>query len=118
MKTLILILSTSALFAQQTYKVAATPKTVVIGAYTAGVPPVVKCKSGDTVEIQTVSGSANRLESQGAKGVQQELRDINEQVKERGPGGHILTGPVYIEGAEPGDVLEERIKKITLAVLY
>ena len=61
-----------------------------------------KCKSGDTVEIQTVSGTANRLETQGAKGVQQELRDINEQVKERGPGGHILTGPVFIEGAEPG----------------
>jgi acetamidase/formamidase len=118
MKTFILILSASCLFGQQTYKVAATPKTVVIGAYTAGVPPVVKCKSGDTVEIQTVSGSANRLESQGAKGVQQELRDINEQVKERGPGGHILTGPVFVEGAEPGDVLEIRIKKITIDVPY
>jgi acetamidase/formamidase len=118
MKTIILILTASSLFAQQTYKVAATPKTVVIGAYTAGVPPVVKCKSGDTVEIQTVSGAANRLESQGAKGVQQELRDINEQVKERGPGGHILTGPVFVEGAEPGDVLEVRIKKITLDVPY
>jgi acetamidase/formamidase len=118
MKTFILILGAGSLLAQQTYKVAATPKTVVIGAYTAGVPPVVKCKSGDTVEIQTVSGAAARLESQGAKGIQQELRDINEQVKERGPGGHILTGPVYVEGAEPGDVLEVRIKKITLDVPY
>jgi acetamidase/formamidase len=118
MKTIAFILSTSALFAQQTYKVAATPKTVVIGAYTADVPPVVKCKSGDTVEIQTVSGTASRLEAQGAKGVQQELRDINEQVKERGPGGHILTGPIFVEGAEPGDVLEVRIKKITLDVPY
>jgi acetamidase/formamidase len=118
MKTLIFSLTASALFAQQTYKVAASPKTVVIGAYTAGVPPVIKVKSGDTVEIQTVSGTASRLESQGAKGVQQELRDINEQVKERGPGGHILTGPVYIEGAEPGDVLEVRIRKITLDVPY
>jgi acetamidase/formamidase len=118
MKIILPFVIATSLFAQQTYKVAATPKTVVIGAYTAGVPPVIKVKSGDTVEIQTVSGMASRLESQGAKGVQQALRDINEQVKERGPGGHILTGPVFIEGAEPGDVLEVRIKKIDLDVPY
>ena len=33
---------------------------------------------------------------------------------DKGPGGHILTGPIYIEGAEPGDVLEVRILKIEL----
>ncbi len=37
---------------------------------------------------------------------------------ERGPGGHILTGAVYIEEAEPGDVLEVRIEKITLDVPF
>jgi len=36
----------------------------------------------------------------------------------RGPGGHILTGPVYVEGAEPGDVLEVRILSIALAIDY
>ncbi len=36
----------------------------------------------------------------------------------KGPGGHILTGPIYVEGAEPGDVLEVRIKTIRLAIPY
>ena len=33
-------------------------------------------------------------------------------------GGHILTGPIYVEGAEPGDTLEVRIQKIKLAIPY
>ena len=37
---------------------------------------------------------------------------------DRGPGGHILTGPIAIEGAEPGDTLEVRILKIDLAIPY
>src|SRR6185369_7158051 len=37
---------------------------------------------------------------------------------ERGPGGHILTGPIFIEGAEPGDTLEVRVLKIDLAIPY
>jgi acetamidase/formamidase len=36
----------------------------------------------------------------------------------RGPGGHILTGPVYVEGAEPGDALEVKILFIDLAIDY
>ena len=103
---------------QNVYKVAATPKTVVIGYYSSGATPAIKVKSGDTVEIQTVSGNAARLEAQGAKGIPQALRDINEQVTDRGPGGHILTGPVYIDGAEVGDVLEVRILKIELAAPF
>jgi acetamidase/formamidase len=116
MKTIVLLLSTSALLAQQTYKVAASSKTVVIGAYTAGVEPAIKIKSGDTVEIQTVTPSCRA--AVGKYGMQPELKEINEGVKERGPGGHILTGPIFIEGAEPGNVLEVRIKKITLDVPY
>jgi acetamidase/formamidase len=50
--------------------------------------------------------------------VEQSLRDILTEVKDRGPGGHILTGPIYVEGAEPGDVLEVRIKAIKLAIPY
>ena len=40
------------------------------------------------------------------------------EVTNKGPGGHILNGPVYVEGAEPGDTLEVRIKKIDLAIPY
>ena len=36
----------------------------------------------------------------------------------RGPGGHILTGPVFVDGAEPGDALEVKILSIDLAIPY
>jgi len=41
-----------------------------------------------------------------------------DQVKDKGPGGHILTGPIYIEDAQPGDVLEVTILAIKLAIPY
>jgi acetamidase/formamidase len=48
------------------------------------------------------------------------LKAITEQVprEKRGPGGHILTGPVFVEGAEPGDALEVKILSIDLAIPY
>ena len=53
-----------------------------------------------------------------AEEVEPALRDVVNEVKDKGPGGHILTGPIYIEGAEPGDTLEVRIKEIKLAIPY
>jgi acetamidase/formamidase len=100
---------------------AATPKTVAWGYYDAKALPVLHVKSGDTVVIDTLlTNSPTRLEQAGVKPdqVEKSLRDIYEQVKEHGPGGHILTGPIYIEEAEPGDVLEVRIQKIQLAIPY
>ena len=46
------------------------------------------------------------------------LREIYAKVTEKGPGGHILTGPIFINGAEPGDVLGVRILKVQLATPY
>ena len=46
------------------------------------------------------------------------LRAVYREVTGKGPGGHILTGPVYGEGAEPGDTLEVRIGSIRLAIPY
>ena len=54
----------------------------------------------------------------GLDDVEQSLRTVFDQVHDRGPGGHILTGPVAIEGAEPGDTLEIDILKIDLAIPY
>jgi acetamidase/formamidase len=45
-------------------------------------------------------------------------RAIFRDVKDRGPGFHILTGPIFVKGAMPGDVLEVRIQEIDLAVGY
>src|SRR4030088_2510741 len=123
---LALLLLTSEAFAQQPtakpqYSLKPTPKTIAWGYYDATTPPVLRVKSGDTVEIQTlITSSPKRLEGAGlpADQVEQSLRDIYDQVKDKGPGGHILTGPIYIENAQPGDVLEVRILKIRLAIPY
>ena len=99
----------------------ATPKTVTWGRYDASTPPVLRINSGDTVEVHTLLTSVpSRLEAAGVPPDQVEpsLREIVSEVKDRGPGGHILTGPIYVEGAEPGDVLEVRILSIDLAIPY
>jgi acetamidase/formamidase len=106
---------------QQTYKLKPTPKTVAWGYYDASTPPALRIKSGDTVEVQSlITSSPARLEGAGVppEQVEQSLRDIHKEVTNKGPGGHILTGPIYIEGAESGDVLEVRIKDIRLAIPY
>jgi acetamidase/formamidase len=103
------------------YSLKPTPKTVAWGYYDASTPPVLRIKSGDTVEIQTlITSSPKRLEGAGvpADQVEQSLRDIYDQVKDKGPGGHILTGPIYIEDTQPGDVLEVRIAAVRLAIPY
>lgn len=103
------------------YQLKPTPKTITWGYYAASAQPVLRVHSGDTVEIQTlITSSPKRLEDAGVPPgqVEQSLRDIFDQVKDKGPGGHILTGPVYVEGAEPGDVLEVRIESIRLAIPY
>src|SRR5229473_2828440 len=107
--------------AQATHTLKPTPKTIAWGYYDASAPPVLRVKSGDSVEIQTlITSSPKRLEGAGvaADQVEQSLRDIYDQVKEKGPGGHILTGPIYIEDAQPGDVLEVRIVSMRLAIPY
>jgi acetamidase/formamidase len=98
-----------------------TPKTVAWGYYAATTPPALRIKSGDTVEVQTlITSTPPRLEGAGVKPDQVEpsLREIFTTVTDKGPGGHILTGPIYIEGAEAGDVLEVRIQSIKLAIPY
>lgn len=103
------------------YQLKPTPKTVAWGYYDAKTPPALRIKSGDTVEMQTlVTASRERYESAGLwpDRVEPAFREIYDQVMDRGPGPHILTGPVYVEGAEPGDVLEVRIQKIQLAIPY
>src|SRR6266496_5668624 len=53
-----------------------------------------------------------------AEEIEAELKAIYAEVQDKGPGGHILTGPIFVEGAEPGDVLEVRILKIKLSIPY
>ena len=106
-----------------TYEIQASPKTVAWGHYDATDKPVLTVRSGDTVVIHTLlTNSPTGLEQAGVApaAVEPELRAVFDGVpaSARGPGGHILTGPVAIEGAEPGDTLEVRIERIDLAIPY
>ena len=106
--------------AEHTVKV--TPQNIAWGYYWSAAKPVLTVRSGDTVEIQTVSGNPELLEKSGAPPdqIQPVLRTLYKEIPEaqRGPGRHLLTGPVAIEGAEPGDVLEVRIREIRMDVPY
>jgi acetamidase/formamidase len=114
------LLVVSPLPAQTTHTLLATPTTVAWGYYDFHAKPVLTVHSGDTVIMQTAStcGAPARLESEGVSkaDIPTWLDDIYTKVPKeaRGPGGHILTGPVAIAEAEPGDTLEVRIVKIKL----
>src|ERR1700733_10872287 len=98
----------------------ATPSTVIWGYYSAQAEPVLTVHSGDTVRVQELStgGCNDRLEEEGvaAADIPSYNADIYREVKDKGPGGHILTGPVEIAEADPGDVLEIDILKIDIDV--
>src|SRR5260370_37129915 len=97
----------------------ATSKTVSWGHY-GGEKAALTVKSGDTVKIQTLStcGPSDRLVARGIKA--EDIPAYNDEVYKnypaahKGPGGHILTGPVALEEAEPGDVLEVQILKVDI----
>jgi acetamidase/formamidase len=106
-----------------THQLLPTPDTVAWGHYDASDKPVLTIKSGDTVVIRTLlTNSPAGLERAGVApaDVEPELRAVYAGVpaSARGPGGHILTGPIAIDGAMPGDTLEVRIRKIDLAIPY
>jgi acetamidase/formamidase len=96
----------------------ATPQTVAWGYYSGQSKPVLTVHSGDTVRMQALStcGSPERMIANGVRpeDIPPYTAAIYNEVKEKGPGGHILTGPVAIAEAEPGDVLEVQILKVDL----
>lgn len=97
-----------------------TPATIAWGHYWSEMPPALRIHSGDYVKVHTlITSNPERLEAAGlpAGQVEKELREV-QSVKDKGPGGHILTGPIYIDDAEPGDVLEVHFQTIELAIPY
>ena len=105
--------------AQQTLP--ATPATVAWGYYSAQAKPVLTVHSGDIVRVNTLStcGPPERLLKGGvrAEDIPKSVGDIYAAKDiDKGPGGHILTGPIAIAEAAPGDVLEVRIVKIEMNV--
>jgi acetamidase/formamidase len=92
----------------------AQPGTVQWGHYDAEVAPVLTIKSGDTVTVDSISGGLDHLPPEGSGfTVLPEHRAILAKTP-RGPGPHLLTGPIAIEGAQPGDALKVEILDIAL----
>ena len=106
-----------------THRLQVTPATVAYGYYWAQATPVLRIDSGDIIDVDTLlTNTPAGLAKAGVPDdkIQASLKAVVEEVtgERRGPGGHILTGPVYVEGAEPGDVLEVKILSIELALDY
>jgi len=120
-------LSTGLLYGQtrtpKTHRLEATPSTVAYGYYWAEAKPALRIASGDIIDVDTLlTNSPTGLARAGVPDdkIQASLKAIVTEVTgdRRGPGGHILTGPVYVDGAEPGDVLEVKILSIDFAIDY
>ena len=96
------------------HHVPATPSTVRWGIFDAAIPPVVTVQSGDTVVLECVSGGPPMMPPPGSGfAIPPALAAIHASDIPRA-GGHIITGPVAVAGAMPGDMLEVRIDKIEL----
>jgi acetamidase/formamidase len=102
-----------------------TPETVAWGWYDAAGKPVLTIASGDELDVGTLSTCnpttlvRNGLDSSEVEASVKKIYAARTAgTLKSGPGGHILTGPVFVEGADSGDVLEVRIKRIDLAIPY
>ena len=109
--------------APKTHRLEAAPATVVYGYYWSEAKPVLRIASGDIIDVDTLlTNNPMGLSRAGVPDnkIQDSLKAIVSEVTgdRRGPGGHILTGPVYVEGAEPGDALEVKILSIDFAIDY
>jgi acetamidase/formamidase len=94
------------------HHLAATPQTVRWGTFAAAYPPVLTIHSGETVVLECVSGAPEVMPPpETGMAVPPALSAIHAAGLPR-HGGHIVTGPVAVEGAEPGDTLEVRVDRI------
>src|SRR5262245_56156603 len=93
--------------APRTHRLAATPDTVQWGWLDPKEPPKLTIESGDIVSVETLMHAKDQIQKGTTMEKIVELRKANP-----GGGPHSLTGPIYVKGAMPGDVMEIRIRKI------
>ncbi len=91
----------------------ASPKTCHWGFFDATLKPELAIASGDEVTVDTLSGGPETLPDAARFRILPEHGEVHAKSERMLP-GHILTGPIAIEGAEPGDVLEVEILDIKL----
>jgi len=85
----------------------ATLETTQWGWFDNAQPPVLRVNSGDTIVLETMMHSHNQV----VPGTTiEQIKKMRTDFPGRGP--HTLTGPIYIEEAQPGDVLKVTLNKI------
>ena len=94
------------------HRLKSSPQTVHWGWFDAALPAVLDIDSGDRVTIESLSGGPANLPGEGYD-VPAELLEVHAKCQRRVP-GHILTGPIAVRGASPGDALEVRILDVDL----
>ena len=123
----VIALFAATVFAQapKTHRLEARPDTVAYGYYWSEAKPVLRIASGDILDVDTLlTNSPRGLANAGVPDdkIQPSLKAIVEAFPSghegRGPDGHILTGPVFVESAEPGDTLEVKVLSIDLPIDY
>jgi acetamidase/formamidase len=109
--------------------VASTPQNLTWGDYPADKTPVARVRSGQVVRINTITHAGATQDMEPVAFMAQDGIPRNQILQDQidfwasragrpreGRSGHVLTGPVYVEGAEPGDMLEIQILDITTRV--
>lgn len=109
----ILLLAVFCLSAEE-YQVAATKETTTLGLFDLKKEPVIKVQSGDVVTLETWNSCLHEMQFNKTTPADVAKFYKKHDIQKR-RGMHTLTGPVYVEGAEPGDVLEIRILDIKLS---
>lgn len=117
-------------FAGTIHEVKSVPGNVIWGElFKPDSAPILTVKSGDRVKMDTVShegilaDQGDTVEFLKAGGIAEadilpDQLEIKSAVEKTGPGPHVITGPIYVEGAEPGDVLEIKTVSIDYRVPY
>jgi acetamidase/formamidase len=92
-----------------------TPQNISWGTWDGSRQPVLAIESGDTVTIETLSGERKDIPPADSKfQLLPDHIEFLEKGKPSGLGPHLLTGPVFIRDAQPGDVLKVEIKEVRL----
>ena len=112
---LLLVGATLGAQAPKVHELTVAPERIHWGYYDARVKPVLRVASGDRVNVETmIAGGLTRLRMLKVpdSDIPKQLLAVEAAITDRGPGAHPMTGPIYVEGAEPGDTIEVRILSI------
>jgi len=100
----------------KTYELKATPATTFYRFLDAAAPPVLTINSGDIVKLETATGTPGYFERLGVPKdkIPAELYETFKGADDNARRDHTLTGPIFVNGAEPGDSIEIRLRAIDL----